>query len=281
MVIKQMLNNNVVISENENGQEVVVMGRGLAFGTKKGDVIPADKIEKIFTDGQDYHSEHFVKLISEIDLENFEFIECLINYVKTNLGKKLNNSIYITLTDHINTLLERASLNAYVKNTMLWDIKRLYKEEFQLSKEIVYKINDKLGSKFDDDEAASIAMHIINAELDTDMKTAMNITKVMTEILNIVKYNFRIIYDEDSLSYYRFVTHLRFFTQRVFSGNTYSESDENELFEMVKDKYKEMYECSLKIKKFLLSEYKYELEDEECLYLTIHIAKVVRESKFL
>lgn len=281
MVIKQMLNNNVVISENENGQEVVVMGRGLAFGTKKGDVIPADKIEKIFTDGQDYHSEHFVKLISEIDLENFEFIECLINYVKTNLGKKLNNSIYITLTDHINTLLERASLNAYVKNTMLWDIKRLYKEEFQLSKEVVYKINDKLGSKFDDDEAASIAMHIINAELDTDMKTAMNITKVMTEILNIVKYNFRIIYDEDSLSYYRFVTHLRFFTQRIFSGNTYSESDENELFEMVKDKYKEMYECSLKIKKFLLSEYKYELEDEECLYLTIHIAKVVRESKFL
>lgn len=281
MVIKQMLNNNVVISENENGQEVVVMGRGLAFGTKKGDVIPADKIEKIFTDGQDYHSEHFVKLISEIDLENFEFIECLINYVKTNLGKKLNNSIYITLTDHINTLLERASLNAYVKNTMLWDIKRLYKEEFQLSKEVVYKINDKLGSKFDDDEAASIAMHIINAELDTDMKTAMNITKVMTEILNIVKYNFRIIYDEDSLSYYRFVTHLRFFTQRIFSGNTYSESDENELFEMVKDKYKEMYECSLKIKKFLLSEYKYELEDEECLYLTIHIAKVVRESKYL
>ena len=281
MVIKQMLNNNVVISENEKGQEVVVMGRGLAFGVKKGDIIPQEKIEKIFIQGKDYNSDHFVKLISEIDLENFEFIEGLINYVKSKLGKKLNNSIYITLTDHINTLLERAELNAYVKNTMLWDIKRLYKEEFELSMEIVEQINSKLGSKFDDNEAASIAMHIINAELDTNMKTAMDITKVMTEILNIVKYNFRIVYEEDSLSYYRFVTHLRFFTQRIFNGNTYHEEDENELLEMVKVKYKDMYNCSLKIKKFLMDEYNYELEDEECLYLTIHIAKVVRESKSL
>lgn len=281
MVIKQIFNNNVVISENEKGQAVVVMGRGLAFGAKKGENIKDEKIEKIFIEGQDYTSDHFVKLISEIDLENFEYIESLINYVKANLGRKLNKSIYITLTDHINTLLERAKVNAYVKNTMLWDIKRLYKEEFLLSREIVKKINEKLNSSFDDNEAASIAMHIVNAELDTNMKVAMDITKVMTEILNIVKYNFKIIYDEDSLAYYRFVTHLRFFTQRVFNKQTYTGDEENELFEMVKEKYNEMYNCVLKIKGYLLKEYRYELEDEECLYLTIHIAKVVRESKLL
>lgn len=281
MIIKQILNNNVVISENEKGQEVVVMGKGLAFSAKKGQIITEEKIEKMFVEGKDYNSDHFVKLIGEIDLDNFEFIEELINYVKSRLGKKLNSSIYITLTDHINSLLERAELNAYVKNTMMWDIKRLYKEEFDLSKEVVERINLKLNSKFDDNEAASIAMHIINAELDTDMKTAMDITKVMTEILNIVKYNFRIIYDEESLSYYRFITHLRFFTQRVFKGNTYNQEDENELFDIVKEKYSKMYECSLKIKKFLQDQYNYNLENEECLYLTIHIAKVVRDSKSL
>lgn len=31
MKIKKILNNNAVISENDKGEEIVVMGRGLAF----------------------------------------------------------------------------------------------------------------------------------------------------------------------------------------------------------------------------------------------------------
>ena len=279
MIIKQMLNNNVIIAENEKHEEVVVMGKGLAFGSKKGQVVPEDKIEKIFTNEKGYDFNYFAKLVSEIDLANFDFIESLINYIKESLDKKLNNSIYITLTDHINTLIERAEAGAYVKNTMLWDIKRLYKKEFEVSKEIVFKINKKLNSKFDDNEAASIAMHIVNAELDTDMETTIDITNAMSEILNIVKYYFKIIYDEDSLSYSRFLIHLSFFTQRIFSGKTYKEEESDELFEMVKVKYKDIYKCTKSIEEFLLKEYKYQLDDSECLYLTIHIAKVVRESK--
>lgn len=281
MIIKQILNNNVVISEDEKNEEVVVMGRGIAFGAKKGQVIPDDKIQKVFKNEKNCDFNYFTKLLSEIDLVNFEFIESLINYVKSSLGKKLNNSIYITLTDHINTLIERAETNAYVKNTMLWDIKRIYKDEFKTAREVVSKINEKLGSQLDDNEAASITMHIVNAELETNMKTAVDITKTMTDILNIVKYHFKIVYDEESLSYYRFVTHLLFFTQRVFSGNTYTDDKETDLFDMVKEKYSEIYKCTLKIKEFLNNEYNYDLQDEECLYLTIHIAKVVRESKSL
>lgn len=281
MIIKQILNNNVVISEDEKNEEVVVMGRGIAFGAKKGQAIPDDKIQKVFKNEKNCDLNYFTKLLSEIDLVNFEFIESLINYVKSSLGKKLNNSIYITLTDHINTLIERAETNAYVKNTMLWDIKRIYKDEFRVARYVVNKINEKLGSQLDDNEAASITMHIVNAELETNMKTAVDITKTMTDILNIVKYHFKIVYDEESLTYYRFVTHLLFFTQRVFSRNTYADDKETDLFDMVKEKYSEIYKCTLKIKEFLNDEYNYDLQDEECLYLTIHIAKVVRESKSL
>lgn len=45
MIISKVLNNNVVISE-ENHQEVVLMGRGLAFGCKAGDNIQDNLIEK-------------------------------------------------------------------------------------------------------------------------------------------------------------------------------------------------------------------------------------------
>lgn len=45
MIISKVLNNNVVISE-ENHQEVVLMGRGLAFGCKAGDDIQDNLMEK-------------------------------------------------------------------------------------------------------------------------------------------------------------------------------------------------------------------------------------------
>lgn len=45
MQIIKILNNNVVISE-ENQEEIVLMGRGLAFGRKVGQEISLDLIEK-------------------------------------------------------------------------------------------------------------------------------------------------------------------------------------------------------------------------------------------
>ena len=61
-----------------------------------------------------------------------------------------------------------------------------------------------------EDEAGFIALHIVNAELNEEMPNIINITKVMQEILSIVKYHFKIDFNEESLHYYRFVTHLKF-----------------------------------------------------------------------
>ena len=43
----------------------------------------------------------------------------------------------------------------------------------------------------------------------------------MKEILKMVKYHFNIEFDEESINYYRFITHLKFFTQRLSSGRYY------------------------------------------------------------
>ena len=47
MKIKKVLNNNVVIAQNDN-EETILMGLGLGFGKKAGEVVEDKKIEKIF-----------------------------------------------------------------------------------------------------------------------------------------------------------------------------------------------------------------------------------------
>jgi hypothetical protein len=48
MKIKKILNNNAVISENNQKEEIIITGKGIAFGKKAGDLIDKDKIEKNF-----------------------------------------------------------------------------------------------------------------------------------------------------------------------------------------------------------------------------------------
>ena len=149
-----------------------------------------------------------------------------------------------------------------MKNSMLWDIKRLHKQEFDIGLKAIEIIKNKLNLDLPEDEAATIAMHILNGELEQDMPEIVSMIKVTEEILKIVKYHFNIEFDEESINYYRFLTHLKFFTQRLFNENYYEDYD-NELFDMMS-------------MKFIHDLYGTNLTKEEMLYLIVHISRVIR-----
>lgn len=277
MIINKVLNNNVVTIISENGEEAVVMGRGLAFQKKKGDEIDESKIEKIFVLENKSINEKLLTLVNDIPAKYLEIAEDIIKYAENKLSTKLNENIYLTLTDHISFAISRAEKNLEIKNAMLWDIKRLHKDEFDVGIHALRVIKENLNVELPEDEAASIAMHILNGELDQEMPEIVDMIKLIEEILKMVKYHFNIEFDEDSINYYRFVTHLKFFTQRLSSGRYYEDND-NDLFEMIKLKYPKSYECTKRIEGFVKQKYNTQLTKEEMLYLIIHTARVVHEN---
>lgn len=278
MKIEKVLNNNVIVSIKDK-QEVIVMGRGIAFHKRAGDDINEEQIEKIFTLEDEDMTKKFKTLISDIPIEYMELTEKIINYAKIQLGKKLNDSIYISLTDHIHFAIERYKNNLPIKNGLLWETKQLYKEEFEIGIEALNMICDQFNVILPEDEAAFIALHIVNAQLNEDMTNIVDMTKVIQDILTIVKYHFKMEFDENSLNYYRFITHLKFFAHRLVKGTHYNNENEDDLLNVIKNKYPDAYKCSEKIKKFVENQYKYELTEEEMLYLTIHIERVVKKLK--
>ena len=277
MIINKVLNNNVVTIINENDEEAVVMGRGLAFQKKKGDEIDESKIEKIFVLENKSINEKLLTLVNDIPAKYLEIAEDIIKYAENKLSTKLNENIYLTLTDHISFAISRAEKNLEIKNAMIWDIKRLHKDEFDVGIHALRVIKENLNVELPEDEAASIAMHILNGELDQEMPEIVDMIKLIEEILKMVKYHFNIEFDEDSINYYRFVTHLKFFTQRLSSGRYYEDND-NDLFDMIKLKYPKSYECTKRIEGFVKQKYNTQLTKEEMLYLIIHTARVVHEN---
>lgn len=277
MRIEKILNNNVVISLNEDNEEFIVMGRGIAFKKRCGDIIIRNNIEKIFTLSNPNINNKFIELISSIPLEYAVISEEIIKYASDELGKKLNESIYISLTDHIYNAIQRQKSGIVVTNGLVWETKQLYREEYQVGIKALEIIKRNFDINLPIDEAAFMALHFVNANLNEEMPIIIGITKLIQEILNIVKYNFNIEFDIESLAYYRFITHLKFFAQRLFNNKVNEVGTENDLFEIVKDKYNESYKCIKKIEKFILERYKYELSKEEMLYLIIHVEKLINK----
>ncbi|MEH7305540.1 BglG family transcription antiterminator LicT [Neobacillus drentensis] len=277
MKIAKVINNNVISVLDAQNKELVIMGRGIAFQKRPGEEVDESKIEKTFKlDNKDV-SEKFKTLLYDIPLEYMDVSERIISYAKEKLGKKLNDSIYVSLTDHITFAIERNKKGLLISNALLWEIKRIYSDEFAIGVKAIKKIDEMLGITLPEDEAGFIAMHIVNAELNEEMPNIVNITKLIQDILNIVKYHFKIEIDEESLNYFRFLTHLKFFTQRLFSENNLDNSDDY-LYDMVKIKYPEAFGCTEKIKGFIEKTHGHIITKEEIAYLTIHIERVVNRN---
>ncbi|MFS0776462.1 PRD domain-containing protein [Neobacillus sp. 3P2-tot-E-2] len=277
MKIDKILNNNAVIS-TKNKQEIIIIGRGIAFNKHVGDDINKQQIDKIFTLENEDIMKKFKTLIADMPIEYMEISEKIIAYAKMKLGKKLNDSIYIHLTDHIHFAIERYKNNLPIKNGLLWETRQLYKDEYEIGLEALNMICEQFGVILPEDEAGFLALHIVNAELNEEMPVVKNMTKVMQEILTMVRYHFKIEFNENSLPFYRFITHLKFFAQRLVKGNHYNSTTDDGLYYVIQEKYPESHKCSLKIKKFIESSYTYELTDEEMIYLTIHIERVVKNN---
>ncbi|MCG7375402.1 PRD domain-containing protein [Paenibacillus sp. ACRSA] len=274
MKIEKVLNNNAVVAMNDE-QEVIIIGRGIAYQKRAGDIVSEQHIDKIFTLQNEDIQENFKALISSIPLEYMKVSEEIIAYAKLKLGKKLNESIYLHLTDHIHFAIERYRKNLPIRNGLIWETKQLYKEEYEIGLEALNMICDQFGVILPEDEAGFMALHFVNAALNEEMPNIKSMTQVMQEILTIIKYHFKIDFDENSLTFYRFVTHLKFFAQRLVKGKHYKSNNDDELFLMIQKKYPAAHKCSEKIKKFIESNYTYQLTDEEIMYLTIHIERVV------
>ncbi|MBS4956757.1 MAG: PRD domain-containing protein [Clostridium celatum] len=277
MKIDKIINNNLIRTFDNNGKEVLVMGCGLGFQKKIGDTVDQSKIEKIYAIENKSDSNKLMTLLSEIPLEYIQVSNEIISYAKYSLGKRLNDNIYISLTDHISFAIERYKQGLNFNNALLWEIKRFYNHEFLIGKEALAIIKKRLNIELPEDEAASIALHIVNAQLNSrNMNDTLDITKIIQNILNIVKFHFNIELDEYSLHYERFITHLKFFAQRMLSGKVIK-SDDNNFCDMIRGQYKDEYLCAEKIKKYIQKEFNHEISDEEMMYLTVHIKRVIKE----
>lgn len=275
MQIKKVLNNNVVVVETADQKEMIVMGRGIAFQKKAKDFVNEEQIEKTFILETRALTEKMKELLMDIELTHLRVADDIIQFAQEKLQTDLKENIFLTLTDHINFAIARYKKGIHLQNALLWEIKRFYREEFQVGLQALVFIKKETGIQLDENEAGFIALHLVNSRVDKQQIDQTSImTKIVQDILEIVKYHYGVVLNESSLNYTRFVTHLQYVAQRIID-NELVVSQDDFLYEQVKQKYPNAFLCMEKINRYLKAQHHVTLSKDECVYLTIHIFRVM------
>lgn len=282
MRVSKILNNNLVLSKNEKNEEIIVKGLGIGFRAKRGDKIDESLIEKIFYPENHQNSIQIQQYLLSIPEEYLDFVQKFVDKVREREPDlHLNNSIYLSLSDHIMGTVERFGNGICLKNVLLLDIQQLYKKEYEYGLNMVEEVNRTFHVQLPADEAGFIALHFVNAEEGHQNNDSYQIAMIVNQVQEIVKTFFSdITFNESSLYYQRFLTHLKYFAQRYLHKELQYDEDEN-LFQIIQEQCREAYGCVKLIYLMMEEKYHYALSKEEMVYLSIHIQTNVDKSRAL
>lgn len=271
--IEKIINNNIISALDDRGIELVAMGKGIGFGQRPGGQIEDNKIEKIFRLENMDDTEKFKELLASFPIEYIRLSNQIISYAKEALGMELNQNVYLTLTDHIRFAVERQHEGMLFTNALFEEIKLFYPNEYMVGKHALYLIEAQTKCRLEEDEAASIALHIVNAELDSEISTTFVMTQMMREMMKII---------EDSMEYKkeqdyprdRLITNLKHLANRLITEEPIKGREDRIFYRFVKENYPEEYNLIDKVNRFIEEKYRCAMTEEEKIYLALNVKRL-------
>lgn len=278
MEIKQVFNNNVILTTNEDNNELVVMGKGIGFQKKKGEVIEQELIDKTFVLTENVAKSIFPDIYKQLSEDEIDVVIEVIHMAEEELNIDFQSNVYIALADHIHYALARTEQVLPLTNPLHYEVRKYYPKEYLIGEKAIGIIANRLGVELFKDEAASIALHFVTGQKEGYLiSQTIKVTEIVHNILNIVRLYYKRSLDEDSISYARFLTHIQYFAHRVIFGEQRGTVD-SFLYEQVQNSYSNTFQCVRQIKHFIESTYDFEMGEDEEVYLTIHIERIMSDS---
>lgn len=276
LTIVKSLNNNIVLAVTENQEELVAFGTGIGFKKKRGDVVPFANATKIFKTSQSVQAN---QLLENLPLPVLTVTEKIIDEGEKMLGKKINSSILFSLADHLRFAVQRTQDEVVMDLPFQWEIPHLYFDEYQVGQRALVLIEEELTVQLPATEASFIALHFVNAQMDNQtMGETLQMTEVTKGIVKIIQSVFEVSLDKTSMSYSRFITHLRYFIARQKAGSMNSVAMDSDLRNIIQERYIKSYACGLMIKEQLAKEHGWSVTEDELIYLVIHIERIIKEN---
>lgn len=276
--ICKVVNNNMV-SVVEDGRETLFRGPGIGYGKRPGDVCDLAKAEQRFVLADSSSMSRMVELVREAPDDLVDVCIDVVDRIKAASAEMIRDSLYLTLLDHVANLLERLEAGISFDNSLLWDLKTIYPREYELAVGATRELQRRLDAPIDDSEASFITLHIVNAEMTSGgMDRTFRFTTYVEDIRDIVASNLNISIDLDEYHTHRFMVHLRYLFGRIEGRVTDDIPLDGSLADEIGKSHPNELRVVDKISSYIEMTQNYRLNDDERLYLLVHIVQIFKSS---
>lgn len=280
MRVIKVLNNSLVLALDDQGRESIPMGKGIGFHKATGYQFGKDEVEKVFVLKDRSISRSIIQLAAEIDSVYFEIGKNVIDYARETFGMKLLDHIYLSLVDHLAFAARRVAQGIEVPNFYTADMQRFNPDEFKVGLYAIGLVKEKCNIALPEDEAGNIAFHFINAQFNHPYNDKnLQIRQLASNVLDIVKYYYQLVYSEDSVAYSRYVRHVQLFAQRLISGKQLDGDPSHLIYDQIAQVCASEFKCVEKIGVFVREQCGVNLTSQEAMYLAMHIHLILEEGR--
>ena len=270
MKVIKKINNNAAICLDDNNSELVAIGTGIGFPAVPYELKDLSVVQRTYYDVNSMYYE----LLNVLPEEILEVSTKIVDTFRMRMDGSISSNLIFTLADHIHFAVERLNRNIKIDTLLKYDIPHFYEKEYEMGREAVKIINRELKVRLPKEEAGNIALHLVNAgAVAENEKSQGYVDGVIHDIREIISKAFDIYIDKDTFNFSRFVSHIQYMLKREEKGAPVS-SENWKLFEAIRDEYPKTYQCALKIKEYLGNELACDLNEEELLYLILHINRL-------
>ena len=274
MKFLKAFNNSAALVRNDEGQEEVVLGKGIGFGLKEGQDVDENKIERCFVTS-DQSDE--VAQVKEFKSQTIDVTNQIVKMVEPLLQTHFTDYQFLALADHIDFAVTRINDHIDIDPANNdWEVKNLFPKEYAIAEKVVALINRELQVILPKSETTFMTYHLVNAASDdAQVQETIQITNLISGIISIIQFQYKITLDTTSFNYSRFITHMRILLVRLLR----KEIKENQkldpsLLSFMKIKYNKAYDTAERIATYLHSKMNWTLDSDDKFYLVLHIFRV-------
>lgn len=274
MLILKKINNNVALASSDAGEEIVVFGKGVGFHEMPYGLEDESVIQRVFRDVDEKCIGGFANIADDVLLVASD----IVAMADKALDCALAGNLVVCLADHLQYALERTGDGIAIENPLSHEVAFVYPREVELGRRGIEIVLDRLGVKLPESEVTSIALHLVNAEVDgmgsvQDMDLVMKSTVILERATQVIEGQLGQQLDRTSYAYVRFVAHLRFLIRRLMRGGC-KETENSGLFRQAARDFPDAYRCAAGINEYLKRDYNWSCSDEEMLYLMMHVNRL-------
>lgn len=271
--VLKTINNNIVSCLDEANQEHIVMGRGLGFGVKQGEAVDPERVEKIFSITNPANLEQMKDLLARCPQPQIDFCTELIQYANQVLEHPLNEGIYLTLCDHICFAIRRAESGMGFTNALHTEVRLFYPQEYNIGCHALSEIQRRFQVSLPQDEAASIALHLVNAEHEMSLGITLKVTQALGQMIHTLESNESFQMDRSTIYYDELVIHLKFLALDLYSPRGVHQPDPA-FAHLVRNTLAQEYHLAEVLTHELEEACGKQLSEEQKAYLAVHLHRI-------